>query len=319
MRASTLLAAVLAFALLTLLVVSDRSLAVSGPLLSSGDSWTYRTNTSIDGAFYLVGDVTLTTKGGERVSVDGTTYDAVRFTLSGAGTANGTVATQLGPVRASGSWVLSGNELLESAGLKVISSVLDLEASGTLHAEPVAIPFQLSVQNTTTFRLVDDSWRFPLEIGNSSVVARQMNFSEDFRFFYGLQSTPLHTQGRLWWNATYTLEARVAVDTPAGHFDTYRIRQAAPDGTYGLFYYAPATGNDARTEAYNGTTKVATSQLTSYRYQALEPARFFGLTVTDWAIAGTAVAIVVGAVAIVWLRRRRHSRPPESESNQPRT
>ena len=318
MRASPFLA-VLAFALLTLLVFSDRGVAVSGPLLSPGDSWTYRTNTSIGGAFYLVGDVTLGTKGSERVSVDGTTYDAVRFTLSGAGTANGTVATQLGPVRASGSWVLSGNEVLESAGLKVISSVLDLEASGTLHAEPVAIPFQLSVQNTTTFRIVDDSWRFPLEIGNSSVVTRQMNFSEDFRFFYGLQSTPLHTQGSLWWNATYTLEAQVAVDTPAGNFDAYRIRQATPDGTYGLFYYAPATGNDARTEAYNGTTEVATSELTSYRYQALEPARFLGLTATDWAIAGTAVAIVVGAIAIVWLRRRRHSRPPDSEANQPRT
>jgi len=317
-RASPFLA-VLAFALLTLLVFSDRGVAVSGPLLSPGDSWTYRTNTSIGGAFYLVGDVTLGTKGSERVSVDGTTYDAVRFTLSGAGTANGTVATQLGPVRASGSWVLSGNEVLESAGLKVISSVLDLEASGTLHAEPVAIPFQLSVQNTTTFRIVDDSWRFPLEIGNSSVVTRQMNFSEDFRFFYGLQSTPLHTQGSLWWNATYTLEAQVAVDTPAGNFDAYRIRQATPDGTYGLFYYAPATGNDARTEAYNGTTEVATSELTSYRYQALEPARFLGLTATDWAIAGTAVAIVVGAIAIVWLRRRRHSRPPDSEANQPRT
>src|SRR2546422_182481 len=133
----------------------------------------------------------------------------------------------------------------------------------------------LSVQNTTTFRLVDDAWRFPLEIGNSSVVTRRMNFSEDFRFFYGLQSTPLHTQGSLWWNATYNLEAQVAIDTPAGHFDAYRIREAAPDGTYGLLYYAPATGNDARTEAYNGTAKVATSELTSYRYQALEPARTF--------------------------------------------
>jgi len=318
-RASILLAAVLAFALLALLAFSDRGAAVSGPLLTPGDSWTYRTNTSIGGAFYLVGNVTLTTKGGERVSVDGTTYDAVRFTLSGAGTANGTVATQLGPARASGSWVLSGNEVLESAGLKVISSVLDLEASGTLHAAPLAIPFQLSVQNTTTFRLVDDSWRFPLEIGNSSVVARRMNFSEDFRFFYGLQSTPLHTQGSLWWNATYTLEAQVAIDTPAGHLDAYRIREAAPDGTYGLFYYAPATGNDARTEAYNGTAKVATSELTSYRYQALEPARFFGLSGTDWAIAGTAVAAVGGAVAILWIRRRRQSRPPGPEPNQPQT
>src|SRR3989442_61367 len=109
------------------------------------------------------------------------------------------------------------------------------------------------------------------------------------------------------------------VDPPAGHFDAYRIREAAPDGTYGLFCYAPATGNDARTEAYNGTAKVATSELTSYRYQALEPARFFGLTGTDWAIAGTAVAAVGGVVVILWLRRRRQSRPPGPEPNQPRT
>jgi len=316
-RASPFLA-VLAFALLTLLVFSDRGVAVSGPLLSPGDSWTYRTNTSIGGAFYLVGDVTLRTKGSERVSVDGTTYDAVRFTLSGAGTANGTVATQLGPVRASGSWVLSGNEVLESAGLKVISSVLDLEASGTLHAEPVAIPFQLSVQNTTTFRIVEDPWRFPLGIGNSSVVASRMNFSEDFRFFYGLQTPPSHTQGSLWWNVTYALETQVAVDTPAGHFDSYRFREAAPDGTYSLLYYAPATGNDARTEAYNGTAKVATSELTSYRYQALEPARFFGLAGTDWAIAGIAAAVVGGGVVLFWLRIRRQSTPPDRRPSEPR-
>jgi len=318
-RASIRLAAVLAFAFLTLLAFSASGAAVSGPALTPGDFWTYRTNTSIGGAFYLVGDVTLMTKGRERVSVEGTTYDAVRFTLSGAGTANGTVATQLGPTRASGSWVLSGNEVLESAGLKVISSVLDLEASGTLHTAPLAIPFQLSVQNTTTFRLVDDEWRFPLEIGNSSLVARRMNFTEDFRFFYGLQSTPLHTQGSLWWNATYTLDAQVAVDTPAGHFAAYRIREAYSDGTYGLFYYAPATGNDARTEAHNGTAQVATSELTSYRYQALEPARFFGLTGTDWAIAGIALAAVGGAGAILWLRRRRQSRPPGPEPNEPQT
>src|SRR2546425_76831 len=110
-----------------------------------------------------------------------------------------------------------------------------------------------------------------------------------------------------------------ACGAPAGHLDAYRIREAAPDGTYGLLYYAPATGNDARTEAYNGTAKVATSELTSYRYQALEPARFFGLSGTDWAIAGTAVAAVGGAVAILWLRRRRQSRPPGPEPNQPQT
>ena len=307
----------LGFALLTG-VATPASGEVSAPLLTAGDSWTYRTNTSIGGAFYLGGDVTLTTTGRGPVSVDGTTYDAVRFSLSGAGSANGTIEAQLGSTRASGNWVLSGNEVLESAGLKVVSSVLDLEVSGTLHAEPVAFPFQLSVQNTTTFQIVDDSWRFPLGVGNSTVVASRMNFSEDFRFFYGFQTTPFHTQGSLWRNVTYRLEAQVAVDTPAGHFDSYRIREAAPDGTYSLVYYAPATGNDARTEAYNGTAKVATSELTSYRYQALEPARFFGLTATDWVIAGIAVASVAGAFVALWIRRRR-STPPEDASSEPRT
>ncbi len=318
MRASILLAAVLGFALLTGGATPANG-AVGAPLLTDGDSWTYRTNTSIGGAFYLRGDVTLTTTGSGPVSVDGTPYDAVRFSLSGAGAANGTVATQFGSTRASGSWVLSGNEVLESAGLKVVSSVLDLEASGILHTEPVAFPFQLSVQNTTTFQIVDDSWRFPLGIGNSSVVVSRMNFSEDFRFVYGLQTTSSHTQGSLWWNVTYTLETQVAVDTPAGHFDSYRIREAAPDGTYSLFYYAPATGNDARTEAYNGTAKVATSELTSYRYQALEPARFFGLTGTDWVIAGIAIAALLSAFAVLWIYFRRRSTPPRPGPDEPKT
>src|SRR5437667_325911 len=212
---SILLAAALGFTLLVG-VASPASGSLSGPLLTVGDSWTYRTNTSIGGAFFLGGDVTVTTTGKGLQSVDGIMYDAVRFSLSGAGTANGTVASQFGPTRASGNWVLSGSEVFESAGLKLVSSVLDLEASGTLHTAPVAFPFQLSVQNTTTFRIVEDSWRFPLGIGNSSVVASRMNFSEDSRFFYGLQTTPSHTQGSLWWNVTYALETPVAVDTPAG-------------------------------------------------------------------------------------------------------
>src|SRR5438128_1844377 len=96
------------------------------------------------------------------------------------------------------------------------------------------------------------------------------------------------------------------------------FREAAPDGTYSLLYYAPTTGNDARTEAYNGTAKVATSELTSYRYQALEPARFFGLTGTDWAIAGIAAAVVGGGVVVFWLRIRRQPTPPDRRPSEPR-
>src|SRR5437667_6467102 len=162
------------------------------------------------------------------------------------------------------------------------------------------------------------SRRCRLGLGTVRVVASRMNFYEDSRFFYGLQTTPSHTQGSPWWNVTYALETPVAVDTPAGHFDSYRFREAAPDGTYSLLYYAPATGNDARTEAYNGTAKVATSELTSYRYQALEAARFFGLTGTDWAIAGIAAAVVAGGVVVFWLRIRRQPSPPDRKPPEPR-
>lgn len=319
MRATVPLAAVLSSVLVAALA-SPAAGAVTAPLLTAGDSWTYRTNTSIGDAFYLRGAVTLTATGNERFSVDGTTFDAVRFSLSGAGTANGSVATQFGSTPASGTWVLTGSQVLESGGLKVISSVLDLEATGTLHTEPLAVPFQLSVQNTTTFRIVADAWRFPIEVGNSSVVTSLMNFTEDFRFVYGLQTTAFHTLGNLWWNVTYALETQVAVDTQAGHFDAYRIRESAPDDTYSLFYYAPATGNDARTETYNGTSRVATTELTSYRYRALEPARFLGLTATEWAIAALVVAATVGVtVTALWIRRHRRSTPPRMGPDEPRT
>ena len=195
------------------------------------------------------------------------------MSVTGSGTAAGTFSTHLGLTPASGRWLLTGEESLESAGLKVVSSVLDLEANGTFRTSSLPIPFLLSVQNTTTFRFFDDPWRFPAEIGNTSVVTGQMNFSEDSRLFYGFQNQT-HTAGRVWWNVSYALETAIAVDSPAGHFDAYRIRETTPDGSYAQSYYAPATGNDARTESYNGTSRVATNELVSYRYQALEPRRF---------------------------------------------
>src|SRR5207245_2236582 len=114
--------------------------------------------------------------------------DAVQMSVTGSGAAAGTFSTRLGLTPASGRWLLTGEESLESAGLKVVSSVLDLEANGTFRTSSLPIPFLLSVQNTTSFRFFDDPWRFPAEIGNTSVVTGQMNFSEDSRLFYGFQN-----------------------------------------------------------------------------------------------------------------------------------
>ncbi len=310
MRAAAFTVLVLAFGSLAG-TASASGDGVSGPRLTVGDFWTYHANTSLGGGFYLDGEVTLAVAGEGPVTIDGSPYDAVRMSIAGSGAAAGTFSTRFGATPASGRWLLTGEETLESAGRKVVSSVLDLEANGTFRTPSVAIPFLLSVQNTTSFRFFGDNWRFPVQIGNSSVVASQMNFSEDFRLFYGFQ-TQTHTTGRAWWNVTYALETAIAVDVPAGHFDAYRIRETAPDKTYVLSYYAPATGSEARTETHNGTSKIATNELVSYRYQALEPTRFFGLSVNQWELIGVVAAVAVGTAAAGWIRIRRRSLPPET-------
>jgi hypothetical protein len=309
-RTAALAVLVLAFGSLAGTASASSDVA-SGPRLTVGDFWTYHTNTSLGRGFYLDGVVTLAVASEGPATIEGSSYDAVRMSLTGSGVASGAFTTRLGATPASGRWLLTGEETLESAGLKVLSSLVDLEANGTFHAQPVGISFLLSVQNTTTVRLFNDNWRFPVQIGNVSVVTGQMNFTEDFRLFYGFQ-TQTHTSGRAWWNVTYALETAIEVDAPAGHFDAYRIRETAPDRSYVLRYYAPATGNDVRTENYNGTSKVATNELVSYRYQALEPTRFLGLTAIQWEIVAVVAAVAVSIAVLGWIRIRRRSSPPET-------
>src|SRR5207247_2486955 len=68
-------------------------------------------------------------------------------------------------------------------------------------------------------------------------------------------------------------------------------------------FFAPVAGNYARTEAHNGTSTVGTADLVSYRYQALEPPTFLGLTADRWALA--AIGTVAVGIALVWWYRRR--------------
>jgi len=282
------------------------------PGLRPGDFWTYRTNTSLASGFFLEGTATLRVLARETRTVEGVSVDVYRLSLNGLGTANGRFDTDFGSTPASGSWILTGEELIESRGLKIVSSVLDLETNGTLHTEPVSLAFQLSVQNTTTVRFVDDTWRFPFQVGDSGAADARLNFSEDFRLFYGLPTTPFHSEGLAWQNVTYVAEAEVSVEAPAGSFDTVRIRRTYEDGTYVLSFHAPAAGNDARSETHNESGALASAELIAYRYQALEPSRFLGLTVGDWTIAGVAALAAVGSGAFWWDRRRRRRRsgPP---------
>jgi len=298
------------FAIATILIVStaaapSASGSVDGPLLTPGDTWTYRTNTSLTAGLSLDGRITLTVTAHGANEVEGRMYDAYVMSLSGRGTAAGSFATQFGSAEASGEWTVTGREVVDARGLKILSTVLDLEANGTLHTNPVPLPFALSVQNTTLYEFDADLWQFPLTVGMTAVVSSQMNFSEDFRLvYYGFSQPPSHRAGLAWWNVTYVIEAPVGIDTPAGRFDTYPIRETYADGSMTVSYFAPVAGNHARTEAHNRTSTVGTADLVSYRYQALEPPTFLGLTSDRWAI----VALTIGAVGIVfvwWYRRRK--------------
>ena len=317
MRPSCLLSVLLVVAV-SLEGASAANATASGPRPTVGDRWTYRTNSTLGAGLSLGGQATLTVTSVGPATVEGVTFNAVRMAVHGAGTAAGNFSSRFVSGPASGTWVLSGEEVTELDGLKVVSTVLDLEANGTLQVPPVPIAFRLSVQNTSTHRFVSDSWRFPLAVGNTTVVRSELNFTEDVGFFYGLPSPPVRTAGRVPWNVSYSLEATVVIDTPAGRFDTYRIRQTFPDASSGVLFFAPAAGNYARTESHNGTSEVARTELVSYRYQALEPSRFMGLTTDQWLVAGVLVAAASGGF-VWWFSRRRRASPPERGPPPPAT
>ena len=277
---------------------------VNGPLLAPGDTWTYRTNTSLATGLALDGHVTLAVAAHSSTEVEGRTYDAYVMSVTGSGSATGTFATQVGSLQASGEWTVSGREILDAHGLKILSSVIDLEANGTIHTNPIPLPFALSVQNTTSYRLEGGPWQFPLTVGTTASLSSRMNFSEDFRLvYYGASLTPTHVAGLTWSNMTYDIQAAVGIDTPAGRFEAYPIRETFADGSFTVSFFAPVAGNHARTEAHNGTSTVGTADLVSYRYQALEPPTFLGLTTDRWAFA--AIGTVAVGIALVWWYRRR--------------
>ena len=289
---------------------------VNGPLLAPGDTWTYGTNTSLATGLALDGHVTLAVAAHNSSEVEGRTYDAYVMSVSGSGSATGTFATQFGSLQASGEWTVSGREILDAHGLKILSSVIDLEANGTLHTSTIPLPFVFSVQNTTSYRLDGDPWQFPLTVGATASVASRMNFSEDFRLvYYGVSPNPTHVAGLAWSNMTYDVQAAVGIDTSAGHFEAYPIRETFADGSFTVSFFAPVAGNHARTEAHNGTSTVGTADLVSYRYQALEPPTFLGLTTDRWALAAIGSA-AVGTVLVWWYRRRKRPaalpRPPDT-------
>ncbi len=281
--------------------------AVDAPSITVGDFWVYATNTTAEAGFDLVGQISFTVASRGPTLIGGKTYDAVRVTVSGHGNATGLIPTPLGDFPVTGTWIVTGTETLETVGFKVVSSVLDLQASGKVHMTPVTQDFSLHVQNTTTFDLLNDTWRFPRDVGDSGSVTMQYDSVEDFRFQLGLLENQNHTQGSGTLRLNYTMATETPAPTQAGTFDAFPIREDWPDGSYGISLYAPAVGNDAHREMHNRTgVRFVNADLVSYRYQALEPATFLGLTIVQWAFVLPVVAAGVGIASILlWRRRKR--------------
>jgi len=301
-----LLASVVIGALLAMASVTTASAAVDRPVLTPGDFWTYRTNSTLLPGLYLVGEVTSQVMGQERMTVEGVTMDAYRIQVTGTGDASGQLRSTFmnGSIR--GSWRVTGQELLEPSELKVVSTVLDLSVNGTFQG---VIPFSARVQNTTTFRILEDAWRFPLEVGRTGHVTVLFNYTEDR---YGFGETGNRTTGSGIWVLNYTMEARTDVSVWARTFDAYRIREDWPGGGYSLLFFAPSVGNNVRTESYNDTGSLtATTELVAYRYQVVSPPTFLGLPSWQWGLAAGGIAAVA---LLAWSRRRSRKRSQQIPS-----
>lgn len=287
---------------------------MDGPTGTAGDYWTYAANTTIMDGFYLEGQTTLTLASRAMHVIEGASVEAYELDVAGGGTARGSFSTEFGTVPFSGQWILTGTEILETGGLKVVSSVLDLRANGTLYTEPFPLDFRLTVQNTTRARLLEDSWTFPVEPGDTGSARARYNASQDVSLRYGLVSDSNHSVGS--WEAGYEYEARAEseITVPVGALRAVPIEQRSPDGTHEILSFAPAVGNYVRTEVYNETGHLwASMDLVAYRYQVLEPPSFLGIHWIAWA----ALAPAVAAIAVAAVLRRRRSRLGLEASGQP--
>lgn len=301
----------MALGLAVCLVVAGaaRAESVDRPALSAGDYWTYATNSTVASGLILLGQVTSRVAARETADLGGRSMDVYRLVLNGSGTASVTLPPSLGSLRVTANWLLTGEDLLEASQLKVVSSLLGLDVTGTGLTQ-----FTIQVQNTTTYVIRSDGWQYPLAPGTSGSVTMDYNYSQTI---YSSFFNTTHTAGNGSWTAGFTMGAAETVSVPAGRFQTYPIVETWPDGTKGHFVFAPAAGNDVRTETYNETdVRTSTTELLAYRYQAAEPPTFLGLSLAEWLVV---VVVVAAAVVIVYLRRRKGRPAPPLEDEGPAT
>jgi len=285
--------------------------SVEKPNLTTGDFWTYRTNTSFEAGFELEGLVTSVVASTEATTILGVAHNVFRVVVNGSGSVSGQVSSPYGTGSVTGTWIVTGEELLEAEQLKVVSNVLDLSVDGLFRG---VAPFGVRATNTTLYRVIVDTWRFPIVVGSNGSVRLAYDYNQDF-FLFGNQT---HSTGSGNLTLDYLLGPPTTLDTPAGRFAAYPVQETWSDGAWDRAYFSPSVGNDVKTETYNATgALVSTTILQSYRYQALEPARFLGLTSTEW---GIVLALVSGTAImgfLLWFRSRRKRVLPPSLREPP--
>ncbi len=304
MRSLPILALLLALSLVALAPPPVPTL--TRPSWSPGDSWTYRTNTTIVPGLNLTGTVTSTVQGRTSVVVGDGTVEAFDVLVSGSGTAGGTVTTPNGTFAASGSWIITGRDAFEPVNLELISGLLDLDVNGSVQG----FPFTARVQNTTTFEVVSDQWQYPLYALGSGNRSVRLNFTQDT---YSTILPHVHQEGLAVWNLSFEIATPTTLSTPAGSFRVFPVTETWPDGSVERSYPSPAVGNDAQTASYGPDGNLtAVTVLTAYRYQALEPPTYLGLTLVQWAIVVPVIAAVpVGFLIYRRYRQKRRPRPPK--------
>ncbi len=285
--------------------VSASGASLERPSWTPGDFWTYRTNTTLTGGFSLDGTATSTVSGRVAMATGKGPIDAYRVLLVGEGTASGTVTTPNGTISFRGQWTLTGEERFEPINLHPIYNLLDLHVNGTYG---VLLPFSLRFQNTTTFDVLTDGWPYPMVAGTSGNVTETYQYTQDV---YSPGVAPLHENGTGQWTLGFILSDPISLDTPAGTFSAFALREDSPDGSWQRRFVSPAVGNDLRTESHDaGGNLTSVTMLLAYRYQAMESTAFFGLSVVQWGLLAVAVLVTVAVSVLAIRRRQKKTGPP---------
>ncbi len=292
-------AAVFVLLLIVVHVPAPVRAGVPPPQWTVGDYWEYTVRTAVEQGLVLNGTVRATIRELGPILVKNTTWTAYRTLLGGSGDVQNAGS---GP-RVHGRWTIAGEQWVESGNFKVVRAVSQVDGNGT--ADPFRVPFSFQVQNTTENAVLNDTWRYPLEVGTSGALVTNTTSRERLWFRLGFTTNESTSGGTYRRTLRLSVENASRVSAPAGTFDTLEVRIGWPSGDTDVWYYSAAVGNNVRTETRNRTgATLAESTLRAYRYHAAEPpAGLLSPEATVGLIGGATAAAIAAAVLLV--RRRR--------------